>query len=220
MIKGFIFDLDGVLVDTAQYHFQAWKKLAAELGFELSEKRNEELKGVSRRESLEKILQWGNISLSENDILEHMQRKNEWYLELIKQVKPDDYLPGAKKFLQEARKLKLKIGLGSASKNARPILDNLSFTPYFDALIDGNSITRSKPDPQVFELGAREMDLEPGCIVVFEDAIAGIEAALKGGFKAVGIGSPKVLKKAHLCAPSLAHFTPAEVLNQLNLKKV
>lgn len=220
MIKGFIFDLDGVLVDTAQYHFQAWKKLAAELGFELTQKRNEELKGVSRRDSLEKIMEWGHISLSENEILTHMQRKNEWYLEFIKQVEPKDYLPGAKFFLEEARKLKLKIGLGSASQNALPILENLNFTLYFDTIIDGNSITRSKPDPQVFEMGAEKMELEPGCIVVFEDSMAGIEAALNGGFKTVGIGNPKILKKANLCAPSLAKYSPAEILNQFNLKKV
>lgn len=219
MIKGFIFDLDGVLVDTAKYHFAAWKKLAEELGYSLSEKKNEELKGVGRRESLEKILNWGQIELSEDEIQQYMDRKNRWYLEYIDQMPSDEALPGAREFLEEAKKLKLKIGLGSASKNAGLILDKLNIRSYFHSIIDGTKTTRSKPDPQIFELGAEELQLEPQNIVVFEDAQAGIEAARNGGFLAVGIGNAKTLKKAHLTAPGLDQLSPAEVVNQLNLKK-
>jgi len=220
MIKGFIFDLDGVLVDTAKYHFAAWKKLAQEYNFDLSEKKNEELKGVGRRESLLKIMEWGQITMSEEEMTHNMERKNAWYLDMISHMQPSDYLPGAKEFLEEARHLKLKIGLGSASKNALPILENLNFTAYFDSIVDGNLITRSKPDPQVFQLGAEKLQLKPECIVVFEDALAGVEAARKGGFFCVGIGPPKTLKNAHFCTPSLAQISPAEILNQLNLHKL
>lgn len=215
-IKGFIFDLDGVIVDTAKYHFKAWQRLAQDLGIHFDEEQNEQLKGVSRRESLEKILSWGNISLAADEFERRMAQKNEWYLELIGGMKATEALPGAKDFLSDSLDLGLKVALGSASKNAVLILDHLELTERFEAIVDGTKITRSKPDPQVFQLGAEVLGLNPAEIVVFEDAVAGIEAARAGGFRCVGIGDPKVLDQAELVVPGLHAIQPTEVINKLN----
>lgn len=216
IIKGFIFDLDGVIVDTAKYHFLAWQRLAAELDISFSEKENEQLKGIGRRESLELILQWGEKEISEERKQELMQRKNEWYLEYVEAMGSDEALPGAKEFISRALNLNLKIALGSASKNALKILEKLQITVQFSSIIDGTKTTRSKPDPQVFEMGAEELNLQPKELVVFEDSQAGVEAATNGGFRTVGIGSKKVLGKAELVINGLEDITPAEVINKLN----
>lgn len=216
IIKGFIFDLDGVIVDTARYHFLAWQRLAAELDISFSEKENEQLKGIGRRESLELILQWGQKEISEERKLELMQRKNEWYLEYVETMGSDEALPGAKEFIDRALNLNLKIALGSASKNALIILEKLQITNKFSAIIDGTKTTRSKPDPQVFTLGAEEIDLKPEELVVFEDSQAGVDAAKSGGFRTVGIGNKKVLGKAEIVIAGLDKITPAEIINKLN----
>jgi beta-phosphoglucomutase len=188
VIRGFLFDLDGVLVDTAQYHFLAWQRMAAELGIHFGEAENEQLKGVSRAESLNRILAWGGKSLSDAEKQHWMTLKNDWYLELVRGMPADDYLPGAHEFLSASRAAGIKVALGSASKNAPLILERLGWIPLFDALVDGNVVTASKPDPEVFLEGARRLGLKPEECVVFEDSEAGVEAARRGGMKVVGIG--------------------------------
>lgn len=215
-LKGFLFDLDGVLVDTAKFHFQAWRRLAKELNIDFGPQENEQLKGISRRKSLEKILEWGHTTLPEEEMEALMAQKNNWYLELVQKMGPEEALPGATDFLDRSLALNLKIGLGSASKNAVHILEQLKLKDRFQVIIDGTKTTKSKPDPQVFERGAEALGLQPEETVVFEDSIAGIEAAIKGGFRSVGIGKVKQLKKAELVIPGLASLTPAEVINKLN----
>ena len=188
MIRGFLFDLDGVLVDTAQYHFLAWQRMAAELGIHFGEAENEQLKGVSRAESLNRILAWGGKTLTDAEKQHWMALKNDGYLELVRGMPADDYLPGAHEFLRASRAAGIKVALGSASKNAPLILERLGWIPLFDALVDGNVVTASKPDPEVFLEGARRLGLKPEECVVFEDSEAGVEAARRGGMKVVGIG--------------------------------
>ncbi|QNR25624.1 beta-phosphoglucomutase [Croceimicrobium hydrocarbonivorans] len=215
-IKGFIFDLDGVIVDTAKFHFKAWHRLAHDLGIHFTEEENEQLKGVSRRESLQKILDWGQIKLSESEFEKRMAQKNDWYLEFVREMGQEEALPGAKEFLRESAQLNLTIGLGSASKNARLILDLLEITPLFQTIIDGTVVSQSKPDPEVFLKGAEALQMEPKSLVVFEDSLAGIEAARRGGFRTVGIGSKSILKDAEIVVSGLDQISPVEVINQLN----
>lgn len=208
MIRGFLFDLDGVLVDTAQYHFLAWQRMAAELGIHFGEAENEQLKGVSRAESLNRILAWGGKTISDAEKQHWMTLKNEWYLELVRGMPADDYLPGAHEFLRASRAAGIKVALGSASKNAPLILERLGWIPLFDALVDGNVVTASKPDPEVFLEGARRLGLKPEECVVFEDSEAGVEAARRGGMKVVGIGQGL---DADLLVTGLDRLTPEQV---------
>lgn len=208
MIRGFLFDLDGVLVDTAQYHFLAWQRMAAELGIHFGEAENEQLKGVSRAESLNRILAWGGKTLSDAEKQHWMTLKNDWYLELVRGMPADDYLPGAHEFLRASRAAGIKVALGSASKNAPLILERLGWIPLFDALVDGNVVTASKPDPEVFLEGARRLGLKPEECVVFEDSEAGVEAARRGGMKVVGIGQGL---DADLLVTGLDRLTPEQV---------
>jgi beta-phosphoglucomutase len=210
-IKACIFDLDGVIVDTAVYHYKAWKRLANELGFDLTEQQNEKLKGVSRVRSLELILQWGGVTKTAAEQEELAARKNEWYVEMINRMTPDEILPGAKEFLIACREAGLKTALGSASKNSGTILDKVGIAGLFDAVIDGNKVSKPKPDPEVFLQGAEELGMPPANCVVFEDAIAGVEAAKNGGMKAVGVGSPDVLNEADLVISGL---------NEMSLQKL
>lgn len=205
-IKACLFDLDGVIVDTAKYHYIAWKELANELGFEFTEEHNERLKGVSRMASLEILLEIGGITLSEERKLELAHQKNERYVSYIVKMQPDEILPGVEDFLKELKAAGIKTALGSASKNAPVILERLELTNYFDAIIDGNSVSNAKPDPEVFLKGAEEVGVQPSECVVFEDAAAGVEAALNGGMKCVGIGSPENLGKAHMVVPGFENF--------------
>ena len=214
-IKGLIFDLDGVIVDTAGYHFKAWRKMANELGFDFNEHQNEQLKGVSRRQSIELILNWGGKTLPEAEIERFMTLKNTWYLEFIEQLAPANVLPGADVFLRESKAASYRIALGSASKNSRMILDKLELTDLFDAIIDGNIATESKPNPQVFLKGADALGLTPNQSLVFEDAIAGIKAAHNGGMLAVGIGNPKILTEAEVVYPGLNNLSISTVINDL-----
>ncbi|OAQ42363.1 beta-phosphoglucomutase [Pedobacter psychrophilus] len=195
-IKGLLFDLDGVLVDTAVYHYDTWLRLAKTMGFTFSEKQNEELKGISRMDSLDKILGWGNVSKSDAEKLELATQKNNWYVEMINKMTPAEVLPGALDFLQSAQKQGYKMALGSASKNSSIILKNTNIAHFFDAIVDGNSVSKSKPDPEVFLKGAELLGLKPSECVVFEDAAAGIEAAKRGGMKAIGIGDEYILKQS------------------------
>ncbi|QKJ29645.1 beta-phosphoglucomutase [Mucilaginibacter mali] len=213
-IKACLFDLDGVIVDTAIYHYQAWKRLANELGFDFTEHDNEQLKGVSRTRSLEIILELGGVTQTEAEKEELADRKNKWYVEMIGKMRPDEILPGAKEFVQACRNAGIKTALGSASKNSMMILDKIGMTDLFDAIVDGNKVTKAKPDPEVFLKGAEELGVQPVDCVVFEDAIAGVEAAKAGGMKAVGIGEPAVLKQADIVLPGLSAMT-VDKLNEL-----
>jgi beta-phosphoglucomutase len=213
-IKACIFDLDGVIVDTAVYHYKAWKRLANELGFDFTEEDNEKLKGVSRVESLELILGWGGVTKTAAEKQELATRKNDWYVEMISHMTPAEILPGAKEFLEACRAAGLKTALGSASKNSTTILNNIKIVDLFDAIIDGNHVSKSKPDPEVFLKGAEAVGVVPADCVVFEDAIAGIQAAINGGMKSVGIGSPDVLTKADMVVSGLDEMT-IEKLNSL-----
>jgi len=207
MIKGFIFDLDGVIVDTAKYHYNAWRKLANSLGFDISEEQNENLKGVSRIESLEYILSLGNVTLSEEKILELAELKNTWYVESISHMDKSELLPGSEELIREIKEKGGKVSLGSASKNAQRILHATGLVEYFDAVIDGTKTTESKPHPQVFLMGAEALQLPPEECVVFEDSINGVKAANAGGFFSIGVGEEQILHEADLIIPSLNGIT-------------
>jgi len=206
-IKACIFDLDGVIVDTAIYHYKAWRRLANSLGFDFSEQQNEQLKGVSRVRSLEIVLQAGGITKTDAEKDQLAAQKNAWYVEMINQMTTDEILPGAREFVQSCRDAGIKTALGSASKNSMTILEKLQIVHLFDAIIDGNKVTKAKPDPEVFLKGAEALGIEPQYCVVFEDAIAGVEAAKAGGMKAIGIGDPKVLYEADLVVSGLNEMT-------------
>lgn len=210
--KTAIFDLDGVIVDTAKYHYLAWKRLAEELGFEFTEHHNERLKGVSRMKSLEILLEIGNIKLDEQTMINMAEKKNQWYVEYIKNLTPDEILPGANDFIKDIRKLGVKTALGSASKNAVLILQNLGITEYFDAVVDGNCVSKAKPDPEVFTKAAEMLGSTPEACVVFEDAEAGIEAAKRGGMYAVGIGKSDILKNAYIVINGFDKITSKQLL--------
>jgi len=213
-VKACIFDLDGVIVDTAVYHYKAWKRLANSLGFDFTEEQNEKLKGVSRTRSLQLILQWGGITKTDAEQEQLATEKNTWYVAMIGQMQPDEILPGAREFVQACRNAGIKTALGSASKNSMMILEKIGMVDMFDAIIDGNKVTLPKPDPEVFLKGAEAVGVAPAACVVFEDAIAGIEAAKAGGMKAVGIGSPQVLTEADLVVSGL-HEMDLEKLEAL-----
>lgn len=209
--KGLLFDLDGVLVDTAKYHFLAWKKIADELGIEFTEKDNERLKGVSRDRSFSIILEIGGCALPQEERADYCSRKNSFYLDYIMEITGDEILPGAREFLEDVKRKGYKIALGSASKNSKVILDRLQLTDLFDAIVDGTNVHTAKPDPEVFLKGAKDLHLSNGECIVFEDAEAGIEAAHRGGMLAVGIGSRDLLTEADINIPGFAGITIEEI---------
>lgn len=207
-ITACLFDLDGVLVDTAVYHYKAWKKLANKMGFDFTEEQNEQLKGISRMDSLDKILAWGNINnktLEEKEVL--ATTKNTWYVEMINKMTPAEILPGVADFLSKIRKVGYKIALGSASKNSALILERTNIARFFDAVVDGNMVAKSKPDPEVFLRGAELLKVSPAACVVFEDAQAGVEAAKRGGMRVIGIGSADILSRADLIVSGVDKLT-------------
>ena len=205
-INGAIFDLDGVLVDTARFHYLAWKEIADELGIEFTEIQNERLKGVSRMASLEILLEIGHKELSEQEKEELAEKKNRQYVQMLQKLTPSDTLSGARELLEEFRSKGIKIALGSASKNARFILERLEIEELFDVVVDGNAVSKAKPDPEVFLLGALGMGLRPEECVVFEDSVAGIEAGNTCGMYTVGVGKPEILKKADQTVPNLGEY--------------
>lgn len=217
-IEGCIFDLDGVVVDTAKYHYQAWKRLANELGFEFDESHNERLKGVSRMRSLEILLEVGGLSFPQEKMEQLAARKNEWYVEYISRMTPNEILPGSKELLEELRAKGIKLALGSASKNTPLIMDRIGLKDHFDAIIDGNIISIAKPAPDIFLAASKAIGVEPPCCIVFEDAEAGVEAAINAGMRVVGIGNPQVLKRANLVVPNLKNFTFQYLVNSLSEK--
>jgi beta-phosphoglucomutase len=212
--RGFLFDLDGVLVDTAVFHFTAWRALAGTLGFDIDEAFNETLKGISRMDSLDRILDRGGIEANAAQKEMWAKQKNHHYLELVQAMTPEDVLPGVRKFLEEAKAQNIPMALGSASKNARLILERTDIAKYLDAVIDGNEVTRSKPHPEVFIKGAAALHLAPEACVVFEDAFAGIEAGKAAGALAVGVGNPKDLPNADMHIQSFENVTPHYFLKE------
>lgn len=194
--KAFIFDLDGVIVDTARYHYLAWKKIADSLGFEFTHDHNELLKGVSRVRSLEIILGVGNISATQEQKDKWLVEKNEDYLNYITNMEADEILPGVEVVLQWLKDNGQRIALGSASKNARPILEKVGILHYFEAIVDGNDVTNAKPDPEVFLRAAQLLNADAKDAIVFEDSVAGIQAANIAGMASVGIGSKAILHEA------------------------
>jgi beta-phosphoglucomutase len=214
-IKACIFDLDGVVVDTAKYHYLAWRRLAREMGFDFSPEHNERLKGVSRLRSLEILLEIGGLSLSDAEMINAANRKNAWYVDYISTLTPEEILPGVKDFIEDIRHHNLKTAIGSASKNANLILQRIELNKFFDVVIDGNKVTNAKPDPEIFIHAATELMMKPEECIVFEDAQAGLEAAKNGGMFCVGVGDPNVLKQADLVIRGFAKLSWESLVNKL-----
>jgi beta-phosphoglucomutase len=206
-----VFDLDGVLVDTAVYHFQAWKQLANSLGFDFTAAQNEHLKGINRMRSLDMILNWGGVEKSpaEKELL--ATTKNTWYVAMINKMTAAEVLPGTVALLENLRNQGIKIALGSASKNSAIILDRTQLTHFFEVIVDGNVVSASKPDPEVFTRAAEMLGVPAEACVVFEDAQAGIEAAIAGKMKVIGVGSAENLKGADCYVKDLSQITVEEI---------
>lgn len=215
MIRGLLFDLDGVLVNTNPLHARAWQELAEELGIPFTPADYEAFLGISRAQCLEILLKKGNRSLSESEKERLCTRKNDRYREMIGTLTPAALLPGVSEFLRAAQAEGYRTALGSVSKNAEFVLKKLEITAFFDAVIDGRKIANGKPNPEVFLKGAEALGLPPEQCLVFEDSAAGIEAAHRGGMKAVGIGTPQRLPAAELTIPGFAGLTPAVLLSKL-----
>ena len=194
--KCFIFDLDGVIVDTAKYHFLAWKNLANSIGVDFSHAQNEQLKGVSREQSLKKILDWGNTILSDSNFQDLMRKKNEAYLNYIATMNRSELLPDVERTINFLIEMNQFVTLGSASKNARPILVKTNLLEAFDAIVDGNDVTEAKPNPEVFLKAAQLTNTQPNHCIVFEDSVAGIQAANAAGMISIGIGNENILSEA------------------------
>lgn len=188
--------MDGVIVDTAHYHFMAWKRLAKELNIDLTEQHNERLKGVSRMHSLDIILSLGDVTLSDHEKENLANKKNAWFVDFLERMAPEEIFPGVRALLKELRAMGIKVGLASSSKNAKTVIQLLHIQNEFDVIVDGTMITHSKPHPEIFLLAAEKLGLQPKDCLVFEDAEAGVEAALAAGMKCVGIGSVDQLGKA------------------------
>jgi beta-phosphoglucomutase len=212
-IGGFIFDLDGVLTDTAEYHYRAWKRLADEEGLPFTREDNEHLRGIPRRESLMLILK--GRTYPEEKIQEMMERKNNYYLEFIHEIKPVDLLPGAHELLNEIRQAGLKAALGSASRNAPDVVQRLGIADLLDAVSHGGSVERQKPAPDLFLHAARQLDLQPYECVVVEDAAAGIQAGQAGGFHTLGLGPRERVGEAEIVMDSLRDARLERILNLL-----
>jgi beta-phosphoglucomutase len=213
LIKACIFDLDGVIVDTAKYHYLAWKRLADKLDIPFTEKDNERLKGVSRMDSLEIILEIGNRKPGKSIKQKYATLKNAWYIDYINRMTPGEILPGCMEFIGELRNAKIRVAIGSASKNTPLILERVGIMGLFDAVADGNSVEKAKPDPEVFIKAAELVGVDPVNCVVFEDAVAGIQAALNAGMKCIGVGSAEVLTEAHYVISGLKEMNLTKLGN-------
>jgi len=211
VIKACIFDLDGVIVDTAKYHYLAWQRLAKELGVSFTLEDNERLKGVSRIRSLEIILEIGGLQRNAGEKEAMATRKNQWFVDYVNAMKPEEIYPGVHQLLQSLKSKGIKVGLASSSKNAPAVIRLLNIEQDFDAVVDGTMIIHTKPDPEIFLKAAQLLGVSPKDCVVFEDAEAGVEAALNAGMKCVGIGSPKQLGKAHRVIPRTGDFKPTDL---------
>ncbi|MFC4735825.1 beta-phosphoglucomutase [Bacillus daqingensis] len=216
-IEAVIFDLDGVLIDTAEHHYEAWRNLATDMGFEFKREDNERLKGVSREESLRILLETGGVEKSEAEKQELAAKKNEAYLKSIQGLTEEDLLPGVRGFLRELQTFKVPFALGSASRNASVILDGTGIGSMFTAVVDGNDLQKAKPDPEVFLKGAEKMGVAPESCVVFEDAQAGIDAARAAGMRVVAVGSPELLSGADFYTSNLKDITFAGLKRELGV---
>jgi beta-phosphoglucomutase len=214
--KAFIFDLDGVIVDTAKFHFLAWKKLADSLNINFTHEINEQLKGVSRVRSLEIILSQGNLQASQEDKNNWLGQKNDDYLAFVHQMNKSEILPRVEEVLQFLKTNNQYIVLGSASKNARPILEKVNILHYFDALVDGNDVTNAKPDPEVFLQGANQVQVAYKDAIVFEDSVAGIQAANIAGMTSVGIGEKEVLHESDFCFRDFTEMSNDFIIQLIN----
>ena len=214
--KAFIFDLDGVIVDTAKFHFLAWKKLADSLNINFTHEINEQLKGVSRVRSLEIILSQGNVPASQEDKNKWLAQKNEDYLAFVHQMDKSEMLPRVEEVLQFLKANNQYVVLGSASKNARPILEKVNILYYFDALVDGNDVTHAKPDPEVFLQGANQVQVAYQDAIVFEDSVAGIQAANVAGMTSVGIGEKEVLHESDFCFRDFTEMSNDFIMQLIN----
>jgi beta-phosphoglucomutase len=210
--KAVIFDLDGVIVSTDEYHFRGWEKMADEEGIYFDREINERLRGVSRMESLEIILERADKQYTEEEKLELADRKNYYYRQLLNDLSPKDILPGVTRVLEGLKERGIKIAIGSSSKNTPVILDKIGLADYFDAVADGNGIKNSKPDPEVFLLAASKLNINPKECLVVEDADAGVEAALAGGMRVLGVGTASANHKATYKAKDLSEISLEEVL--------
>lgn len=211
MIKGFIFDLDGVITDTAELHFRAWKKLSDDMGWEFDRDVNEQLRGVSRMDSINIIIEHNNAEVAEEKLVELATQKNDIYVASLDQMTPDDYLPGAQELLTLLRQEGFLVALGSASKNSNKVLKQLGANKFFDVIGDGNSVSKSKPAPDIFLFGAAQLKLKPEQCIVYEDAEAGVDAAKAGGFHSVGIGPEERVGHADVRFETMKEATLFEV---------
>jgi beta-phosphoglucomutase len=212
--KAVIFDLDGVIVSTDEYHYRAWKRMADEEGIDFDRTINESLRGISRMESLEIVLERASKSYTITEKAELARRKNEYYKQLLNQLTPADILPGVMPVLEQLKREGIKIAVGSSSKNTPVILEKIGLDRYFDAVADGNQITHSKPDPEVFLLAAAKLQIRPEDCVVVEDAAAGIDAAVTGKMKAVAVGAAAGYEKARLGLRDLTGISIDELLSE------
>lgn len=212
-----IFDLDGVIVDTAKYHFLAWRKLGREFGFEITKKDNEKLKGVSRVQSLKLILEWAGVEKSEEEQSKLAAKKNVHYVNLIQELKPEDVFPGVTDFILELRKNNIKCSIGSASKNTKLILQKLQIITLFDYIVDGTMTVNSKPHPEVFLQSTDHLGISPKNTVVFEDASKGIDAAISGGMYAIGVGDKEELSQANAVISDFEWFNLNKMIKVLDL---
>lgn len=214
-IRGCIFDMDGVIVDSAQHHFTSWKMIADELAISFTKKDNKFLKGLSRIDSLEMILSLGSLELNSETKQQLMEKKNSLYLDLISTIGEQEILPGVKNLILELKREGIGVCLGSSSMNATLILKNVNLFNLFDGVVDGNHTTLSKPDPEVFLKGAEILGLSPTECIVFEDAASGVEAAISGGFFTLGVGDASELSRANSIVSDLDGMT-LHKLNQIS----
>lgn len=215
MLKAVIFDLDGVITDTAVFHFVAWQKLGAKLGIEISEEFNENLKGVDRTESLRRILALGNqeTAFSEEEKAAFAKEKNDFYVTLIDQITPNDILPGIEQLLKDLRANQIKIGLASASKNAPQILRNLGLSEVFDTIVDPASLSKGKPDPEIFIKACEQLEVSADEAIGIEDAYSGIQAINEAQMLSVGVGDPETLKAADFVVADTSDLTFEKLMN-------
>lgn len=211
--RAFIFDLDGVITQTSEYHFLAWKTVCKKIGYDLTRKKNEELKGVNRNKCLDLIMEWGKIRLSEKEIESLLEAKNNIYKDYIKDLNENDVCEGVLNFINDAIKNNIKIALYSASRNAKRILCQLKIIDLFTVIIDGNNVSNAKPDPEGFKIAADLTKTNTKDCVVFEDSISGIEGANKLNMYTVGIGSRDVLKNADVVYKGFKNLKIKDIIN-------
>lgn len=218
-LEAIIFDLDGVITDSARYHYLAWKELADELGIEFDEEYNEKLKGVSRMESLDLILENGNKKddFTSEEKLMMADKKNENYKKLIKQITPNDTLPGIKEFLEELKQNHIKTAVASVSRNAFTIIDRLELNNYFDHIVDAETIEKAKPFPDIFLSAAAAIETSPENCVGIEDAKAGIQAIQSANMKAIGVGTLEQMKSADLILDSTNKLSLSMIKEVFNM---